>query len=139
MCFFACAILVRHLLTVQRSAWQSRLFDPRASYDLSTGHQHLSVYPCKHTKNSWEKDCQQLNFKSLNVFWIFFQVNCSCWRKVRCSFEFFTIRISVRLSDRSKDTQNKINFVKNCVDYVGTWGCVWDSQTRNKRFFPLWA
>ena len=29
-------------------------------------------------------------------------------------FEFFTIRISVRLSDRSKVTQNKINFIKNC-------------------------
>ena len=27
--------------------------------------------------------------------------------------EFFTIRISVRLSDRFKVTQNKINFVKN--------------------------
>ena len=26
--------------------------------------------------------------------------------------EFFTIRVSVRLSDRSKVTQNKINFVK---------------------------
>ena len=27
--------------------------------------------------------------------------------------EFFTIRISLRLSDRSKVAQNKINFVKN--------------------------
>ena len=26
----------------------------------------------------------------------------------------FTVRVSVRLSDRSKVTQNKINFVKNC-------------------------
>ena len=24
-------------------------------------------------------------------------------------------------------------------DSVGTWGCVWDSQTRNKCFLPLWA
>ena len=34
--------------------------------------------------------------------------------------EFFTIRISVRLSDRSKVTQNKINFVKNCPQ----WGLI---------------
>ena len=32
-------------------------------------------------------------------------------------FEFFTLRISVRLSDRSYVTQIKINFVKNC----GIW------------------
>ena len=30
------------------------------------------------------------------------------------TFEFFTIRISVRLSDRSKFIEHKINFVKNC-------------------------
>ena len=30
------------------------------------------------------------------------------------SIEFFTTRIFVRLSDRSKVTQHKINFVKNC-------------------------
>ena len=30
---------------------------------------------------------------------------------------FFTIRISVRLSDRSKVTQIKINFVKNCPQW----------------------
>ena len=29
-------------------------------------------------------------------------------------FEFFMIHVSVRLSDRSKVTQNKINFVKSC-------------------------
>ena len=23
------------------------------------------------------------------------------------------------------------------VDYVGTWRCVWDSQTQNKHFIPL--
>ena len=28
--------------------------------------------------------------------------------------EFFTIHVSVRLSDRSEVTQHKINFVKNC-------------------------
>ena len=34
------------------------------------------------------------------------------------TIEFFTIgRISVRLSDRSKVTQNKINFVKNCPQW----------------------
>ena len=33
------------------------------------------------------------------------------------SFEFFSIRISVRISDRSKVTQNKINFVKNCPQW----------------------
>ena len=31
--------------------------------------------------------------------------------------EFFTIRISVRLSDRSKVTQHIINFVKNCPQW----------------------
>ena len=31
--------------------------------------------------------------------------------------EFFTIRVSVRLSDRSKVTQIKINFVKNCPQW----------------------
>ena len=31
--------------------------------------------------------------------------------------EFFTIRISVRLSNRSKVIQNKINFVKNCSQW----------------------
>ena len=30
------------------------------------------------------------------------------------TIEFFTIHISVRLSDRSKVTQNKINLIKNC-------------------------
>ena len=29
-----------------------------------------------------------------------------------CAIEFFTIRVSVRLSDRSKVTQNKINLSK---------------------------
>ena len=33
------------------------------------------------------------------------------------AIEFFMIRISVRLSDRSKVTQNKINFVKNCPQW----------------------
>ena len=33
------------------------------------------------------------------------------------SFEFFTISISVRLSDRSKVTQYKINFVNNCPQW----------------------
>ena len=41
--------------------------------------------------------------------------------KYYASFEFFTIRfsvrLSVRLSDRSKVTQNKINFVKNCPQW----------------------
>ena len=32
-------------------------------------------------------------------------------------FEFFTIRISVRLSDRIKVTQHKVNFVKNCPQW----------------------
>ena len=32
-------------------------------------------------------------------------------------FGFFTIRISVRLSDRFKVTQHKINFVKNCPEW----------------------
>ena len=36
------------------------------------------------------------------------------------TFGFFTIRISVTLSDRSKVTQNKINFVKNCISGVWT-------------------
>ena len=36
--------------------------------------------------------------------------------------EFFTTHISVSLSDRSKITQSKINFVKNCPQ----WG--WNSQ-----------
>ena len=31
--------------------------------------------------------------------------------------EFFTLRISIRLSDRSYVTQNKINFVKNCPQW----------------------
>ena len=33
------------------------------------------------------------------------------------TFEFFTLNISVRLSDRFKVTQNKINFVKNCPQW----------------------
>ena len=33
------------------------------------------------------------------------------------SFEFFTLGVSVRLSDRSKVKQNKINFVKNCPQW----------------------
>ena len=33
------------------------------------------------------------------------------------SFAFFTIHISVRLSDRSKIIQHKINFVKNCSQW----------------------
>ena len=33
------------------------------------------------------------------------------------SIEFFTIRISVRLSDRFKVTQHKLNFVKNCPQW----------------------
>ena len=32
-------------------------------------------------------------------------------------FEFFTIGVSVRLSDRFNVTQNKINFVKNCPQW----------------------
>ena len=32
-------------------------------------------------------------------------------------FEFFTIHVSVRLSDRSEVTQNKINFIKNCPQW----------------------
>ena len=44
---------------------------------------------------------------------------CVCTR-INSSFhinEFLTIRVSVRLSDRSKVTQNKINFVKNCPQW----------------------
>ena len=37
-----------------------------------------------------------------------------CSSIVSQSTEFFTIHVSVRLSDRSKVTQSKINFVKNC-------------------------
>ena len=33
-------------------------------------------------------------------------------------FEFFTIYISVRLSDRSYITHNKINLVKNCPQFL---------------------
>ena len=33
------------------------------------------------------------------------------------TIEFFMIRISVRLFDRSKVTQNKINFIKNCSQW----------------------
>ena len=32
-------------------------------------------------------------------------------------FEFFTIGVSIRLSDRFNVTQNKINFVKNCPQW----------------------
>ena len=34
-----------------------------------------------------------------------------------CTLEFFTIGVSVRLSDRFNVTQNKINFVKNCPQW----------------------
>ena len=37
--------------------------------------------------------------------------------ELKCLFEFFTIHVSVRLSDRSEVTQNKINFVKNCPQW----------------------
>ena len=33
------------------------------------------------------------------------------------SFEFFTIGVSIRISDRFKVTQNKIYFVKNCPQW----------------------
>ena len=33
------------------------------------------------------------------------------------TIEFFTIRISVRLFDRFKVTQNKIYFIKNCSEW----------------------
>ena len=36
---------------------------------------------------------------------------------LRLTIGVLTIRISVRLSDRSKVTQNKINFVKNCPQW----------------------
>ena len=36
---------------------------------------------------------------------------------VQDSIEVFTIRVSVRLSDRSKVTQNKINFVQNWTQW----------------------
>ena len=39
---------------------------------------------------------------------------------------------------KSKLNRSLGNLYQN-VDSVGTWGCVWDSQTRSKRFLPLWA
>ena len=52
--------------------------------------------------------------------WALF-VSCTTSHVGLCSFlesiEFFTIGISVRLSDRFNVTQNKINFVKNCPQW----------------------
>ena len=36
-------------------------------------------------------------------------------------FEFFTLGVSVRLSDRSNVTQNKVNFVKNYPQWATCW------------------
>ena len=41
-----------------------------------------------------------------------------CPLEIRCRLlSFFTIRSSVRLSDRFKVTQHKMNFVKNCSQW----------------------
>ena len=42
---------------------------------------------------------------------------CGITRPVLMIFEFFTIGVSVRLSERFNVTQNKINFVKNCPQW----------------------
>ena len=39
--------------------------------------------------------------------------NCN-WKRTKSTFEFFTVRISVRLSNV---TQNKIHFIKNCSSW----------------------
>ena len=49
-------------------------------------------------------------------FTSFFAHALSC-PKITDRFEFFTIGVSVRLSDRFNVTQNKINFVKNCPQW----------------------
>ena len=36
---------------------------------------------------------------------------------MKATFEFFMLGVSVRLSDRFKVTQNKINFIKNCLQW----------------------
>ena len=38
-------------------------------------------------------------------------------KRISDIIEFFTIHVSVRLSDRSEVTQHKINFVKNCSQW----------------------
>ena len=40
-----------------------------------------------------------------------------CFLVLIWKLEFFTLGVSVRLSDRFKVTQNKINFVKNCPQW----------------------
>ena len=47
------------------------------------------------------------------------------------TLEFFTMRISVRLSDKYKVTQNKISYVKNCHQ----WGL--NSQPPDHQFHAL--
>ena len=49
------------------------------------------------------------------------------------SFEFFTIHVSVRLSDRSEVTQHKINFVKICSQ----WGLNSQPPDHHSHALPL--
>ena len=55
-----------------------------------------------------------------------------CCEKITGLFEFFMIRISVRLPDRSKVTQIKINFVKNCTQ----WGLNSQPPNHQSRALP---
>ena len=50
---------------------------------------------------------------------------------IMSTIEFFTIHISVRLSDRSEDTQHIINFVKNCPQ--------WDLSSQPQDHFTCWT
>ena len=52
--------------------------------------------------------CPAYNKFSWYIHWVLFAMS---WVT---TLEFFTLGVSVRLSDRSEVTQNKINYVKNC-------------------------
>ena len=58
-------------------------------------------------------------------------INCYPCRGVRQLIEFFTIHVSVRLSDRFEVTQHKINFVKK----YSQWGL--NSQPADHQSHPL--
>ena len=73
----------------------------------------------------WITDIQLDELAGRNLKDIFVQITEWCkwhyWLKtLQCetsTIEFFTIRVSVILSDRSKVIQIKINFVKNCLQW----------------------
>ena len=78
----------------------------------------MNLYPLMLTLDSELSAASQTksylteNFDLHSVYFV--AMNYITFRFLFISIEFFTIRISVRLSNISEVTQHKINFVKNC-------------------------